>query len=176
MKTSSFNIAFATLVFIFWTNLSICWTRPAAPLYNAVPDAQNSMPSGWRKIDADGKFSFYLPQDMRLTGRGLDSSTREYSNGRIQVSFDYQPNAHVSYSSRATAFGNNFQETELQVDGKKSFLFVYEARDYKNRPVHKADLYVGDLPNSKVIIWMSVSSRSPQAIETAKTIFSTIKF
>ena len=39
-----------------------------------------------------------------------------------------------------------------------------------------ADLYVGDLPNHEVIVSMLVSSRSPQVVEIAKTIFSTIDF
>lgn len=170
----------AILVFIFWTNSSISWTRPAPLLVprvnNSIFDAQNSVPSGWHKIDADGKFSFYLPPDMRLTGRGLDSFTREYSNGRIHVRFDYEPDAHLAYESRAIAFGKDFKEIELQVDDKKALLFLYQSKDRKNRPLHKADLYVGDLPNSDVILSMSVSSRSPQAVEIAKTIFRTIKF
>ena len=147
------------------------------PANNGIPDAQTSVPSGWRKIDANGKFSFYLPPDMRDTGvRGIENLHREYSNGRIYLSYDYEPYGHLAYVNRAIAFGKDFQEIELQVDGKKSFLFLYQNKDRKNRRTHNADLYVGDLPNSEVIVSMLVSSRSPQVVETAKTIFRTIKF
>lgn len=176
MKASSLNITLAIVV-IFWTNTSILWTRPATPVNNSSPDAQNSVPSGWRKIDAEGKVSFYLPPDMRDTGvRGTENLHREYSNGRIHVGFDYEPYGHLAYVNRAIAFGNNFQEFELQVDGKKAFLFVYPSKDRKNRRTHNAEFYVGDLPNHEVIMSMSVSSRSPQVVENAKTIFRTIRF
>ena len=176
MKISSLKITIAILLFMFCTNTFTSSTRPVTVVNNKLPDAQNSVPSGWHKFEADGKFSFYLPPGMQLTGRGLDSFSREFSNGSVHIRFDYEPRGHLAYESRAQAFGKDFKEIELQVDGKKSFLFVYQAKDMKNRPLHKADLYVGDLPNSEVILSMSVSSRSPQAVETAKTIFSTIKF
>jgi len=163
MKTSSLNITLAILVSIFWTNASI-----------AV--AQDSVPSGWRKIDAEGKFSFYLPANMYLTGRGIENLHLEYSNGRLHVGFDYKAFFCRAYENRERAFGKNFKEEELQVDGKRAFLFVYQTRDYKKRRLYMAELHVGDLPNCKVILWMTVSSRSPQAMQTAKTIFSTINF
>ena len=163
MKTSSLNIALAILVSIFWTSTSI-----------AV--AQDSAPSGWRKIDADGKFSFYLPPNMRDTGvHSLENYHREYTNGHMQVSFDYEAFFCRAYENRARA-GKDFQEMELQVDGKKAFLFTYQSNDWKNRLWYMAELHVGDLPNCKVILWMTVSSRSPRALETAKTIFRTINF
>src|SRR4051812_9404088 len=88
---------------------------------------QNSVPSGWRKIDANGTFSFYLPQGMRDTGiSGTESLHREYTNGRMHLSFDYQPNGILGYTKRIQAFGKDFQEPELLVDGRKSFLFVYQ--------------------------------------------------
>lgn len=176
MKGSSLKTTVAILIFVFWNNTFTLWTRPVAAVNNNLPDAQISVPSGWRKIDFEGKCSFYLPPDMRLTGTGLDSFTREYSNGRIQVVFDYEPDGHLAYESRAMVFGKDFKEIELQVDGKKSFLFVYQAKDRKNRRTHDADLYVGDLPNGDVIMSMEVTSRSARDLETAKAIFRTIKF
>jgi hypothetical protein len=92
------------------------------------------------------------------------------------VRLDYEPFGHLAYENRAIAFGKDFQEIELQVDGKKAFLFVYQSKDWKNRRTHNADLYVGDLPNHEVIVSMLVSSRSPQVVETAKAIFRIIKF
>ena len=169
MKVPLLKITIAILILVFWTNTFIPWTRPVA--------AQTSAPSGWRKIDADGKFSFYLPPDMRETGvTSLENFHREYTNGRMQVRFDYDPYQHLAYSNRARTLGSGFQETQLQVDGKKSFLFVYQNSDRKNRRTHNVDLYVGDLPNSDVIMYMGVTSRSARDIEIAKTIFSTIKF
>ena len=178
MKLSSLTITIAILIFVFWTNTFKPWTTPvAAVINNNLRGVQTSVPSGWRKIDADGKFSFYLPPDMRDTGRSsLENFHREYTNGRMQVRFDYDPYQHLAYSNRAGTFGSGFQEMELQVDGQKSFLFIYKNVDRKNRRMHNADLYVGDLPNSYVTMYMGVTSRSERDLETAKTIFRTINF
>jgi len=157
------NITIAILVSILWTSTS-----------TAV--AQDAMPAGWRKIDVEGKFSFYMPANMRYTGRGMENLHGEYTNGRVQVSFDYEAFFCRSYENRARTFGKDFEEIESQLDGKKTFLFVYQSRDWKNRRWYNAEFHVGDLPNCKVILWMTVSSRSPRVIETAKTIFRTIKF
>jgi hypothetical protein len=138
---------------------------------------QNAAPSGWRKIDADGKFSYYLPPDMRDTGiRGIENLHREYTNGRMHLSFDYEPYGFLSYERRALKFGKNFQEIEMQIDGRKSFLFLHQDSDRKNNRTYNADLYIGDLPHSQVTLRMWVSSRSAQDVETAKAIFQTIKF
>ena len=171
MKSSSLKISLAILVSIFWSNTS--WTKP---LKNNIPAGQNSVPSSWRKIDANGKCSFYLPPNMRVTETGIENYHRAYSNGRTHVSFDYEPYGHLAYENRAIAFGKDFQEMELRVDGRKAFMFVHQSKDWKNRRWYNADLYVGDLPNHEVIVSMLVSSRSPQVVEIAKTIFSTIDF
>lgn len=163
MKTTALNITLAILVSIFWTSTSI-----------AV--AQDSVPAGWRKIDVEGKFSFYLPANMRVTGRGIENLHYEYTNGHMQVGFDYEAFFCRAYENRARTFGKDFEEIESQLDGKKTYLFVYQSKDYKNRRWYMAEFHVGDLPNCKVILWMTVSSRSRQAMQTAKTIFRTIKF
>jgi len=177
MQFASLTTAVAVLVLICCTNTFTLWTRPVRPVNNNLPDAQQSVPSGWRKIDADGKFSFYLPPDMRETGvTSLENFHREYTNGRMQVRFDYDPFQILAYSNRARTFAGGFQEIELQVDGKKSYLFLYQDSDRKKRRTHNAALYVGDLPNSDVILYMGVTSYSARDLETARTIFRTIKF
>jgi len=95
---------------------------------------------------------------------------------KLHFQYNYQPNSILWYTNRTQAFGKVFQETKLQVDGKKSFLFVYQNRDKRNQLTYNADLYVGDLPNGQVTLHMWVSSRSAQDVEAAKTIFSRIKF
>lgn len=177
MKASSLKITIAILIFVFWTNTFTPWTRPVEAVNNNnLPDVQASVPSGWRKIDADGKFSFYLPPDMRDTGRGsIENFHREYTNGRMYLSFDYDPNFYRSYENRFLNLGKDLEEIQLQVDGKNAFIFVYQTNDWKKRRTHIAEFWVGDIPNHEVIMWMSVSSRNPQAMKTAKTIFRTVK-
>ena len=172
----------ALLVFILWANVSVSgfFTRSnaqALPAGNNDPDTQTPVPSGWRKIDAYGKFSFYLPPNMWDTGiRGIENLHGEYTNGRLHLSFDYEPFGYLAYSNRALAFKKGFQEIELSIDGRKAFLFLHQNLDRKKRRTYNAQLYVGNLPNGDVILSMLISSRSARYMETAKTIFQTIKF
>jgi len=113
---------------------------------------------------------------MRDTQRGgMENYHGEYTNNRMYLTYDYEPFGFLDYEQREVKFGKGVQETQLQIDGKRSFLFLHQNLDKRKRRVYNADLYVGDLPNGKVIVYMSVSSGSPQDIETAKTIFQTIK-
>ena len=172
----------ALLVFILWANVSVSgfFTRSnaqALPAGNNDPDTQTPVPSGWRKMDAYGKFSFYLPPNMWDTGiRGIENLHGEYTNGRLHLSFDYEPFGYLAYSNRALAFKKGFQEIELSIDGRKAFLFLHQNLDRKKRRTYNAQLYVGNLPNGDVILSMLISSRSARYMETAKTIFQTIKF
>jgi hypothetical protein len=178
------KIIIAALVFTLWNIMPATGSltparvdRPFAVVSNNSLNAQNSIPSGWRKVDANGKFNFYLPPSMWDTGAsGIEEFHKEFTNGRIHLSFDYEPMGILAYSKRTVAFGKNFEETELQVDGKKSYLFVYQGLDRKKRRTYNADFYVGDLPNGHSILHMWVTTWSPKNVETAKQIFQTIDF
>jgi hypothetical protein len=150
--------------------------KPLAPLSTTYRNEQSQVPSGWRKIDAYGKFSFYLPSNMQHTGVGIENLHGEYTNGRIHLSYDYEPIGILSYDRRTQAFGKDFQEMELEIDGRKSFLFLYQSSDFKKRRTYNADLFVGDLPNGEVLLHMWTMSWSAKRIDTVKTIFQTIKF
>ena len=101
------------LALILWTNVSVSgfftlinqWAMQDLPVTSSSPNAQLPVPSGWRKIDAYGKLSFYLPANMRDTGsRGIENLHGEYTNGRMHLSFDYEPYGYLAYSNRALAF------------------------------------------------------------------------
>ena len=187
MQVSLRNIAIASLVFGFWTNLCAVPSntspervsrekKPAASVSN-TPDPQDAAPSGWGRVDAYGKFTFYMPVDMRNTGIvGIENLHGEFSNRRLHLSYDYEPFDHLAYSRRELAMGKGFQETELVIDGKKSFLFVWQEIDSRKRLYYNVDLYVGDLPKSQVLMRMWTRSRSLKDVELSKAIFQTIKF
>ena len=181
MYVLSRNISIGIITFIVWSGCSTPATRVVEPA-PAVSSSVNNQRSGivipdkWKKIDADGKFSFYLPPDMRETGRGIENYHREYTNGRMQVSFDYEPFGILAYQNRERAYGKDFQERSLEVDGRKWFIFFYQSSTFWKRKTYNADLHVGDLPNSDVILWMRITSFKPAGIKTAETIFSTVQF
>ena len=137
----------------------------------------NEIPAGWKKIDANGKFSFYLPPDMRDTGvMGMENYHKEYTNGKLNVSFDYDPFDILAYPVRPGSLGKNLRETSLEIDGRKSFMFLYETTDMRKRPYYIAELSVGDLPNGDVKLRMWVLCWRQSRLKIADTIFRSIKF
>jgi hypothetical protein len=47
------------------------------------------------------------------------------------LSYDYHPYGSLGYEKRELKFDQGFQETQLQIDGKKSFLFLHQYLDKK---------------------------------------------
>ena len=137
----------------------------------------NQIPDGWKQIDADGKFSFYLPPDLRDTGvSGIENYHKEYTNGKLRVSFDYDPFEVLAYPVRPGSLGKNLQEVSLEIDGRKAFMFLYQTTDMRKRPYYFADLSVGDLPNRDVKLRMWISTWNPSNLKIAETIFRSIRF
>ncbi len=57
---------------------------------NIIPDTITDIEGGWKTIDAEGKFSFDLPQSMnKKEVRPLDSFVQQYVGDGMLVTFDY---------------------------------------------------------------------------------------
>ncbi|HEX7335089.1 MAG TPA: hypothetical protein VF290_26540 [Pyrinomonadaceae bacterium] len=161
MSLRSRRLIIAMVVFTFCSNIA----------------GQNQIPHEWKQIDADGKFSFHLPLNMRETGViGIENYHKEYTNGKLHVSFDYDPMEVISYPVRPGALGKNQKEISLEIDGKKAYMFVYETTDMRKRPLYVADLYIGDVPNGDVKLRMLIETWRPANLELAETIFRSIRF
>lgn len=139
---------------------------------------QSSSSNTWRIVDAEGLFTFSLPPDMKQSDvRGIDSSYREYDNGKLTFSFVYEPNGVLSYGRREMEFGKGFQEVVTDVAGTKAYLFLYErATDAQNHKTYHADIYLGDFPNARVRLWMWARSTDPNDITIARKIFNSVEF
>jgi hypothetical protein len=139
---------------------------------------QTSIPDGWRKVDAEGRLTFYLPPDMKQANvHGIENLYQAYSNGRMKFSFVYEPDAVLAYEDRESQFGQEYQELKTEVDGRPAFLFIYRREAEEGRALsHHADVYVGDLPRAQVKLWMWASSPNPDDLEIARRIFSSVEF
>ena len=139
---------------------------------------QTSIPEGWRKVDAEGRLTFYLPPDMKQANvHGIENLYQAYSNGRMKLSFVYEPDAVLAYEDRESEFGRDYQEIRTEIDGRPAFLFIYRREAAEGRTLsHHADVYVGDLPKAQVKLWMWASSTSPEDLEIARRIFNSVEF
>ncbi|MBA3768267.1 MAG: hypothetical protein H0W99_15075 [Acidobacteria bacterium] len=140
--------------------------------------SQTDVPDGWRKIDAEGRLTFYLPPEMKQSNvHGIENLYQVYSNGRLKISLVFEPDGVLAYEERESQFGKDYQEIMTEVDGRPAFLFIYRRETEGPRPqTYNADIYVGDLPRAQVKLWMWASSTSLDDIEIARRIFSSVEF
>lgn len=135
-----------------------------------------NVPKGWKKVNAEGLFTFYLPPGAWDTGfRGTDDFYREWRLGRMRFMFVYEPMSVPSYDSLEKIFGGGFKETVIEVGGRTARLFDYSLIE-KGRREYYTDLYIGDLPKAQVKLWMQADSARPADLETARKIFRTVEF
>jgi hypothetical protein len=147
---------------------SVCLSQQTTSTVNA--------PKGWKKINANGLFTFYLPQSAWDTGfSGTEDFYKEYRIGKLRFMFVYNPTSRLSYDKREQAFGKGFQEHVVEITGRNAYLFDY-AQNEKGRKRYYTDLYVGDFPNGEVKLWMQADSWRPADLEIAKKILHTVEF
>lgn len=163
MPALKFHLIFALLLIVLGSRSAVC---------------QTSVPDGWRKVDAEGHLTFYLPPDMKQSDvHGIENLYQVYSNGRMKFSFVYEPSSVLAYEERRSQFGEDYQEIKAEVDGRAAFLFIYRREAEEGRPrTYNADVYVGDLPKAQVKLWMWASSPNPDDLEIARRIFSSVEF
>jgi hypothetical protein len=136
-----------------------------------------NIPGGWKKVNALRYFSFYLPPNAWDTGhQALDEFYKEYRIRKMRFLFIHNPMGHLSYRMRERVFGKGFQESVIEIDGKKAYLFNY-IKNERGRKMYHIDLYVGDYAaNDEVELCMKAESRTPADVEIARKIFGTVKF
>jgi hypothetical protein len=144
----------------------------------ATRSSLGQTPEGWRRVEAEGKLTFDLPPLMKQSRvRGIDNIYQEYKQDAFSLHLVYEPLGVLAYENREEQYGKDYREIETLVDGRKALLFIYRREAAEGQPpTYRADLYVGDLPNAQVKLWMWAISTNPDDIETARRIFSSVKF
>jgi hypothetical protein len=164
---------------IFVISLAAC----ALLTWNAASARQTAVPQDWRKINADGYFTFYLPSSMKQTDMaGVESFMREYIDGERRFLFVYLPYSHLAYDARRSEEMEDYHETKTEISGRKAVIRTYHTTDenayysyQKGQTTYVAELHVGDWANGQVELFMSLEAKSSAAIETARQIFGTVE-
>lgn len=151
----------------------------ATALLRVGATAEEVALNAWKTVDAKGHFSFSVPADMEERAvQGTDSYVGEFHNNNIHLSFDYgwwsDP---LEDTSRP-----QYQEAIVEIDGKRAKQVTFFLPKPEEAPpfvaaVHFSD--VGDGPDKgggTTRLTMFARCRSPADQETAKRIFSSIRF
>ncbi|MGH9906493.1 MAG: hypothetical protein ACRD8U_13035 [Pyrinomonadaceae bacterium] len=165
MVKLSFTVAFALslflCVFLLSREVSICQT--------AVPEA-------WRKIDAEGLFTFDLPPGMKQTDMaGVESFLREYLDGKKRFLFVHEPYSYLAYDERRSEEMKDYHETETKISSRRANIRTYYSVENGHK-TYVAELHVGDWDKGQVEVFMSLEGNCSTDLETAKQIFNTVEF
>lgn len=168
IEVTALRVKLLLLMIAFFACGTASFSQPPAPRVDVPPS--------WKKINAGGFFTFYLPGGTWDTGfRGTDDFYREYRVGKMKFMLVYEPMSVPAYDSRERVFGRGFQESLIEIGGERAYLFSYTQSEGGRRR-YDTDLFVGDLPNARVKLWMQADSARPADLEAAKKIFRTVEF
>src|SRR5690349_13873542 len=100
MKSAIPFISLLTIILLNWHSTPRQSSNANAP----------ELKSGWKRVDAQGRFSFHLPETMQPQEvHGIDSYVGQYRNDRMQVLFDYG-----MYSNPLDTFFNSAEYREIK--------------------------------------------------------------
>ena len=144
--------------------------------FASVSICQTAQTSDWQKIDADGLFTFRLPQGFtKTTMTGVENYLGEYYKGELRFLFIHGDTASYAHDVRRQPEMEDYQESVAQIDGKQANIRTYsQIQDGKR--IYRAELNIGDWAHAKVELYMGIESENPADLETAKQIFYSVDF
>lgn len=147
------------------------------------PKVTESVPQDWKRIDADGKFTFFVPPDMEAeAAQGIDSYVGEYRSNGIRLYFDYGWWSGNFCDARYTEQKPQNADVTIQIGGQRARLVTF----YEPNPkmdyefpyiavVCFADLGT-EKPGQKITLTMWATCKGRAEQQTAKRIFQSIQF
>lgn len=131
------------------------------------------IPSGWQRIDADGRFSFYLPPDMQpLETRGIDSLVQAFRGGGLHLLYDYgRFSDPLDYGEKA-----EYKEETVKIGDKSARVVTYYDLDSAHEFKYVAAIHFPDVGAKQAKLTVFVNCKDPADQATAKRIFYSIRF
>lgn len=133
---------------------------------------------GWKRIDAQGRFSFHLPETMQSVEiHGIDSYVGEYKDGRMKVGFDYG-----LYSNPLNSYSKSpeYQEINKPIGGLPAKIVFCRQTDSAASYKYFAGVYFASVkPGTEQIqnkLMLSAEFNNPDDWQTAQIIFESIRF
>ena len=161
MKGNTLKLVFVLFALLACESMSLC---------------QTSIPKGWQKINADGLFTFYLPQGFRKSDMmGVEHYLGEYFKGETRFLFVHGDTGSNAYDVRRTEEMNDYEEVETKIGGKKANIRTFYLNENGKRR-YIAELNIGDWANADVELYMEMSGSSHAVLKMAKQIFRSVEF
>lgn len=129
---------------------------------------------GWDMINADGKFTFYLLQNMQKQDTfGIDSYVEEYRNQNMRLSFDYG----IYSDPLDSYFGESeFKEFKEVISGRDAKIVFFKPASFDSVYKYFAGIHFPAVKEGENQLTMVVQFNNEKDLETAKSIFRSIYF
>ena len=137
------------------------------------PTGGHQQAEEWQKVEIKGRFSFYIPPEMKRTSAsGIDSLVGEYRNSNISLSFDY------GWYSDSLDYGGrtDYEERFIEVDGRKAKLVTFSQSNSKNDFTNFAGIHFANPVDGQDKLTMWARYQNQNDLNQIKKVFQSIKF
>jgi hypothetical protein len=159
---------------------------PVSVLSVAELNVKLNHPKGWRKIDVDNKFSFYLPPDMKqvelLGNIDYYGPTEHFGDKNLMINYGYVEKRYneelwrgkVSCEMLAGKITDepSYRSSEVEISGRRAREISWHSNSSK---LSFITLCFSDIGDGTVLKFGAVSENT-QSLDVAKQIFGSIEF
>lgn len=146
--------------------------------YLSALAGQGDIPDGWTRIDAEGHFTFRVPKSMKLSSeeRCVECAWGStFSDNRINLHATYS-SWDEGYAEHYLARQSEYKKETLTIAGRKAKIQTWRWE----RPVrgysYYAEVKFYSLTDGRMVAEMKALCREGRDVDTAKRIFTTVKF
>lgn len=141
---------------------------------NTTKAEVSKLRQGWDVINADGKFRFYIPQNMQKQDiHSIDSYVEEYRSKNMKVSFDYG-----IYSDPLDGYSMELELKEVKevISDRKAKIVYFKSTSFASEYKYFAGVHFPTVGEGRNKLTMVVEFNDEKGHETAQTIFGSIYF
>jgi hypothetical protein len=132
-----------------------------------------SIPDGWRRVEAGGRFVFSIPPDMQPQAvQGIDSYVGQYRSDGCELGFSYGRYADsLNYEDKP-----EYTEERSEIGGKEAKVVTFYDPNRGDGRAAVAAVNFPDLGRGRTRLTMHLACRTRSERDTAKRVFQTISF
>jgi hypothetical protein len=194
MGKCKIGLAVALVTFIIGVVAASLWLtnkrhlpEPSPPAPPVAIRQTPEHPDGWKRIDADGKLSFYLPPDMEQEKEPVGNidyfgphkffGSKTLSVGYVYVEKRYNEElwrgtVSCELLTREPQGVSSFQSSEVEINGRRAKQIFMRWDKPKLSVMRVCFPDVGD----GTVFTLSANSKDEQVLDVAKQVFISIEF
>ena len=139
---------------------------------------QSAIAAGWTRVDADKFFTFYLPESMRLVSEERCEECAwgsTYSDDRLRLYAEYT-SWNEEFAPQYLAKQADYVKEIGELDSKAAKIQSWSLPEPVDGYRYTGEARIYDPRDGRLIARMSVWCKDASDLETARSVFRTIRF